>query len=152
MTDERTRYDGDPPPPPEPLVDALPCERCGEPSTHFSPHSKEPLCWLCAAVEEEEQAARMLPEFGTATGRDIYRLMAEHRDRCSERAGMGAAREIDTPHLRTVEERKMRWDKAYDRLHNDELAKLVHRVRCNVTLSPWRGVDPLEVLERMLEE
>lgn len=152
MTDERSRYDGDPPPPLEPLVDTLPCDGCGEPSTHFSPHSREPLCWLCATTEEEGVASKMLSEFGTATGRDVYDLIERHRDRCYERAGTAAAREVETHGARDPEEHKRQWNAAFDRRVNRELAELVHRIRCNVTLSPWRGVDPLEVLTRMLEE
>lgn len=151
MTDPRSQFDADPPRPPEPLVKTLPCE-CGEPSTHFSPHSKRPLCLLCATSEEEEVATKMLPKVGAAMGRDIYDLIERLRDQCYERAGLAAANEVECRGAHLVEERKRQWDAAFDRRADDELRDLVHRIRCNVTLSPWRGVDPIDVLQRMIKE
>lgn len=164
MTDERSRYDGDPPPPPEPLVDTLPCERCGEPSTHFSPHCciaedveitgarVEPLCWLCATTEEEEVISAGFTVAGAPIGKDVYDLIERHRDRCYERAASVAQRETTIRAAVDADGRKKQWDEIYNRIADRELAELVHRIRCNVTLSPWRGVDPIDVLKRMLEE
>lgn len=152
MTDERSRYDGDAPAPPEPMVNTLPCDFCGGRSTHFSPHSKLPLCWLCAAQEEEEKASAVLVERGRDAGRDIYDLMERLRDRCYEWAAAVAERETTISAVDDPDGRKKQWDGIFDRAASERLAELVHRVRCNVTLSPWRGIDPLEVLRRMLEE